>query len=107
MLLALENYQVAFGQAMELNGNGGKRPPKEEPKEPPLADHERFTPNELMAWVHNPFGILELEPEQVFDYDLSALRGLIEAKKLQLLPGVVIRNLQPVWHAIENAVKAR
>lgn len=92
-------YPLAQLEATLLNMMGGKRPPKEESSEPPLAEHERFTPGERLPWYARPEWI---EEDATRSITQAAARDFLASTKH--LPAWVI-EIAPL-HAIKNAARA-
>lgn len=73
-----EAFPIAQLTATLLNIMGGKRTAKGkdgEPSEPPLADHERFSPLELLPWYARPAWV---ELDGMPDIPVETARAFLE-----------------------------
>lgn len=107
------SYRFAGLLAVYLNSKGGKRRPEREAS-PPLRPSERFTPEELLAFVHPPLippreESAEMTGKRVLpmtDVDVVALRGVVASVRHGLYSGAAWLELMPYWEAILATVEA-
>lgn len=102
------SYRFAGLLAVYLNSKGGKRQP-EGKATPPLRPSERFTPEELLAFVHPPLTPPRADSRAMLpmtDVDPVALRGVVASVRHGLYSGREWLELMPYWEAILATVEA-
>lgn len=92
-------YPMAQLEARILNLMGGKRPPKGESSDPPLAEHERFTALELIPWYARPEWV---EDAQGAEIPREAARDFLA--NIKHVPSWAL-EIAPL-HAIKHAAQA-
>lgn len=102
------SYRFAGLLAAYFNSKGGKRRPESGGVTPPLRPEERFTPEELMAYVHPPLAPpaageahgARKAPLPMTDVDAVALRGVVASVRHGLYGGAEWLELAPYWEGI-------
>ncbi|MGL4230402.1 MAG: hypothetical protein ACRCWJ_03465 [Casimicrobium sp.] len=92
--------------AMKLNGNGGKRPPKDPPKEAPLNDFEAFSRHEVLAMILPEFAPSNIEdlltPPSARGIHPAAAQGVLIAYHADLIDrDTYCDDVAPIMRALQ------